>query len=74
MKEGLVVQEHNFKIREVDTQSMSFAKAQDNPPLPLYALETPWNQALDVDTGGRQRKTEANTIVFHVGCVGSRRA
>ena len=40
-KEGLVVQEHDYRIFEGNTQSMLFPKSEDTPPPPFYALETP---------------------------------
>ena len=39
--EGVVVYEHECRVGEGDTQSMVFAKSEDNPPSPFYALDTP---------------------------------
>ena len=70
-KDGVVVQEHDCRVGEGDTQSMSFAKAEDNPPPPFYALDTPWDQTPDVDADGIQRKTKGGVLKFRMGYAGS---
>ena len=69
-KEGVTVQEHDCRVGEGDTQSMSSAKAEDNPPPPFYALDTPWDQTPDVDADGIQRKTKGGTLKFGMGYAG----
>ena len=50
---------------------MSFARAEDNPQPPFYALNATWDQTPDVDIKGRQRKTKGGTLKFHLGYAGA---
>ena len=69
-KEGVVVREHDCRVRAGDTQSMLFAEAEHNPPPPFYALDAPWNNTPDTDEKGNQRKTKGGTLKYHMGYAG----
>ena len=59
-KEGVVVQEHNCRVCERYTYSMSF-----------YVLYILWNQTLDVDTERRQSKNRDGARKYHIDYAGS---
>ena len=57
VKEGVDVKFHDCRVRAGNTQSMSFAVAEANPPPPFYALEAPLSDQPDLDAHGVQKKT-----------------
>ena len=56
-KEGVRVKVHNCRVRAGDSQSMSFAAAEDNPRPPWYDLDALWYDQPDLDEQGVQKQT-----------------
>ena len=67
---GGIVKEHDCRVRDGDTQSMSFAAAEKNPPPPFYSLDASWYDTPNLDKQGNHRKTKAGTLKHHSGYAG----
>ena len=57
-KKGVFVKEHECRVRAGNNQSMSFAKAETNPPAPSYALKAPHHNTPDLDEQGKPKMTK----------------
>ena len=54
-KEGVRVKVHGCRVRAGDSQSMSFAAAEENPRPPWYNLDALWYDQPDLDEQGVQK-------------------
>ena len=48
-KEGVRVKVHDYRVRAGNSQSVSFAAAEDNPRPQWYDLDNPWYDQPDLD-------------------------
>ena len=67
---GILVKEHDCRVREGDTQSMSFAEADKNPPPPFYALDAPWDDKLVLDERNQPMMTKGGKAKVTLGYAG----
>ena len=56
--DGTIVIELDCRVRDGDTQSMSFGPARDNPPPPFYDLRAPHDNVPLLDQAGNQMTTK----------------
>ena len=56
-KEGVCVKVHDCRVSAGDSQSMSFAAAEDNPQQPWYDLDALWFDQPELDEQGVQKQT-----------------
>ena len=56
-KEGVRVKVHDYRVRAGDSQSVSFAAAEDNHRTQWYDLDTPRYDQPDLDEQGVQKQT-----------------
>ena len=69
-KEGVIVKEHDCRLRAGDTQSMSFAAEEDHPPPPFYTLNAPLSDHPDLDENNKQRTTKVGKLKTILGYAG----
>ena len=64
------MKEHDCRVSVGNTQSMSFAAAEDNPPPPFYLLNAPWYDRPDLDEKNEQNKTTSGKLKTVLGYAG----